>query len=167
MLDMLRLMVPFKAEYCFQLENRSSGSRAYHYELNVEKVTSEAGFLGNGVIVRDDLGNIVSTINEFIPYQSIPSSFTGIALKFFNGSPNLAPHIELKASPTKIIQGHNIFGSNSILLAYSEFYASLTLDNPELSFMLDWDYAEALQLDCTFSARVDTEQRASSTHHQS
>ncbi|WP_412767705.1 phage/plasmid replication protein, II/X family, partial [Vibrio anguillarum] len=89
----------------------------------------------------------------------MPSSYTGIALKFHNGSVNLPPHIELKASPAKIIQGHNVFGPNCILMAYSEFYSSLTLSNPELALMVDWDKAEVLQLDCTFSARVETEQQ--------
>ncbi|MDN4725350.1 phage/plasmid replication protein, II/X family [Vibrio parahaemolyticus] len=159
MLDLLRLMVPFKSEYCFQLENRSSVGSAYYQELNVAKVSSDTGFIGSGAIERDEFGNVNNVFSEFIPYQQIPSSYTGIALKFHNGSLNIQPHIELKASPAKIVQGHNVFGSNCLLLAYSEFYSSLTLSNPELAMMVDWDRAEVLQLDCTFSASVETEQQ--------
>lgn len=159
MLDLLRLMVPFKSEYCFQLECRSSGGAAYYEELNVAKVSSDTGYIGSGAIERDEFGNVNNVFSEFIPYQQIPSSYTGIALKFHNGSVNIPPHIELKASPAKIIQGHNVFGSNCLLLAYSEFYSSLTLSNPELAMMVDWDRAEVLQLDCTFSASVETEQQ--------
>ncbi|MBF4269090.1 hypothetical protein EAY71_19630 [Vibrio anguillarum] len=159
MLDLLRLMVPFKSEYCFQLECRSSCGSAYYEELNVAKVATDTGFIGSGAIERDEFGKVNNVFSEFIPFQQVPSSYTGIALKFHNGSVNLPPHIELKASPAKIIQGHNVFGPNCILMAYSEFYSSLTLSNPELALMVDWDKAEVLQLDCTFSARVETEQQ--------
>lgn len=159
MLDLLRLMVPFKSEYCFQLQSRSLGTSAYYEELNVAKVVSDTGFIGSGAIERDEFGNVNNVFSEFIPYQQVPSSYTGIALKFYNGSVNIPPHIELKASPAKIVQGHNVFGSNSLLLAYSEFFSSLTLANPELAMMVDWDKAEVLQIDCTFSAFVETEQK--------
>ena len=159
MLDLLRLMVPFKSEYCFQLECRSSNGSAYYEELNVAKVSADTGYIGSGAIERDEFGNVNNVFSEFIPFQQVPSSYTGIALKFHNGSTNIRPHIELKASPAKIIQGHNVFGSNCLLLAYSEFYSSLTLSNPELAMMVDWDRAEVLQLDCTFSASVETEQQ--------
>lgn len=163
MLDMLRLMIPFKPEYCIQLESRSSNGSAYYEELNVAKVSSDTGYIGSGAIERDEFGNVNSVFSEFIPYQQIPSSYTGISLKFHNGSINISPHIELKASPAKIIQGHNVFGPNCLLLAYSEFFSSVTLSNPELSLMVDWDKAEVLQIDCTFSARVETEQQCKQT----
>jgi II/X family phage/plasmid replication protein len=159
MLDLLRLMIPFRPEYCVQLECRSSNGSAYYEELNVAKVSADTGFIGAGAIERDEFGNVNNVFSEFIPYQQIPSSYTGIALKFHNGSQSMPPHIELKASPAKIIQGHNVFGSNCLLLAYSEFYSSLVMSNPELAFMVDWDRAQVLQLDCTFSASVETEQQ--------
>lgn len=161
MLDLLRIMIPFKAEYCFQLENRSSANQAYHLELDVKKVASLTGFTtGVRTLERASDGSIVSMSGEYLPYDSLPTSFTGIAIKFNNGSPNVPPSIEVKASPAKIIQGHNVFGSCSILLGYAEMCSALELSNPALADLLEWDLAEVMQLDCTFSARVDTEQKA-------
>ncbi|MBF4365780.1 phage/plasmid replication protein, partial [Vibrio anguillarum] len=82
MLDLLRLMVPFKSEYCFQLECRSSCGSAYYEELNVAKVATDTGFIGSGAIERDEFGKVNNVFSEFIPFQQVPSSYTGIALKF-------------------------------------------------------------------------------------
>nr|VVV04094.1 hypothetical protein AW0309160_01477 [Aliivibrio wodanis] len=37
MLDMLRVLIPFKEEFCFQIESRSSSVSAYHLELDVKR----------------------------------------------------------------------------------------------------------------------------------
>ncbi|HCG6654757.1 phage/plasmid replication protein, II/X family [Vibrio parahaemolyticus] len=161
MLDLLRVMIPFKAEYCFQLENRSSANQAYHFELDVRKVSSELGITtGVRTLQRNADMTISSVSGEYIPYDSIPTSFTGVAIKFNNGSPNIPPSVEIKASPAKILQGHNIFGPCSILLGYAEMCSALELSHPMLADMLEWDLAEVMQLDCTFSANVGTEQKA-------
>ncbi|MCV5752119.1 hypothetical protein OFN51_25190, partial [Escherichia coli] len=82
MLDLLRVMVPFKAEYCFQLENRSSANQAYHLELDVRKVSSELGITtGVRTLQRNADMTISSVSGEYIPYDSIPTSFTGVAIK--------------------------------------------------------------------------------------
>lgn len=161
MLDLLRIRVPFKAEYCFQLESRSSVNSAYHSELDVRRVSALLDIpTGVRTLQRNADLTVSSISGEYLPYESIPTSFTGIALKFNNGSPNVPPSVEMKASPAKIIQGHNIFGSNSILLAYAEMYAALQTTHLDLMDMLDWDEGEVMGMDCTFSARVDTEQKA-------
>lgn len=161
MLDMLRVLIPFKEEFCFQIESRSSSVSAYHLELDVKKVSSILGITtGVRTLERGADMNIKSLSGEYIPYESIPSSFTGIAIKFNNGSPNVPASIEMKASPAKIIQGHNVFGSNSIELGYLEMCSSLFLSHPDLMDMLQLENAETMQLDCTFFARVDSEIKA-------
>nr|WP_176453943.1 phage/plasmid replication protein, II/X family [Aliivibrio wodanis]VVV06869.1 hypothetical protein AW0309160_04363 [Aliivibrio wodanis] len=105
MLDMLRVLIPFKEEFCFQIESRSSSVSAYHLELDVKKVSSILGITtGVRTLERGADMNIKSLSGEYIPYESIPSSFTGIAIKFNNGSPNVPASIEMKASPARLFK---------------------------------------------------------------
>lgn len=50
------------------------------------------------------------------PWESIPSSYESMAFKVFDHrfDPLDSFYIEIKASPAKIMQGHNIFGSSDI-----------------------------------------------------
>ncbi|NMU24571.1 replication protein, partial [Vibrio parahaemolyticus] len=63
----------------------------------------------------DEDGNTsISSLRH--PWESVPSSYTSIAMKVFQGSgfrPNAC--VELKCSPAKILQGHNVYGSDSLL----------------------------------------------------
>ncbi|MCH1224760.1 phage/plasmid replication protein, II/X family, partial [Pseudomonas aeruginosa] len=49
-------------------------------------------------------------------WESLPSSYTPMAFKVFHQSlgMRLDPGVELKASPAKLLQGHNVFGPSSI-----------------------------------------------------
>lgn len=158
---MIRVLVPFKEEFCFQIETRSMSVAAYHLELDVKKISSILGITtGVRTLERGSDAEIICLSGEYIPYESIRSSYTGISIKFNNGSPNVPASIEMKASPAKIVQGHNVFGSNSIELGYLEMCSTLSITHPDLMDMLDFDNAETMQLDSTFSARVDTESKA-------
>ena len=60
------------------------------------------------------------------PWESLPSSFTGIAFKLYQSSGfREQPCIELKASPAKISQGHNVFGSESLELGVRNIFQAL------------------------------------------
>ncbi|ETT12264.1 phage/plasmid replication protein, gene II/X family, partial [Vibrio parahaemolyticus 50] len=47
-------------------------------------------------------------------FESLPTHFTGMAFKIYQGTRLRSPCIELKASPAKILQGHNVYGPTSI-----------------------------------------------------
>ena len=51
-------------------------------------------------------------------WESIPSSYEGMAFKIFDFSfeDDETFFVELKASPAKLMQGHNVFGSSDIEL---------------------------------------------------
>ncbi|MGR2988999.1 phage/plasmid replication protein, II/X family, partial [Vibrio vulnificus] len=59
------------------------------------------------------------------PYQSLPTSFTGMAFKIFQGTALRDACVELKASPAKILQGHNVYGSTSIVSGAYEMLMAL------------------------------------------
>jgi II/X family phage/plasmid replication protein len=46
-------------------------------------------------------------------YEKLPTSYTSMAFKFFHEG-RFFPHVELKASPAKILQGHNVYGTDWI-----------------------------------------------------
>ncbi|WP_455803239.1 phage/plasmid replication protein, II/X family, partial [Acinetobacter guillouiae] len=47
------------------------------------------------------------------PYSRLPTSYTNMAFKFVHEGMNF-PYVELKCSPAKILQGHNVFGTDLI-----------------------------------------------------
>ncbi|WP_234933856.1 phage/plasmid replication protein, II/X family, partial [Vibrio anguillarum] len=60
-----------------------------------------------------------------------------------------SPCIELKCSPAKIIQGHNVFGSTSIALGADEMLAALVNVYPDVFDMLDTANATLDTIDAT------------------
>lgn len=91
------------------------------------------------------------------PWESLPSSFTGIAFKLYQSSGfREQPCIELKASPAKISQGHNVFGSESLELGVRNIFQALVSALPEFSQMLDFDTSEFFRIDATFSLKLPT-----------
>lgn len=83
-----------------------------------------------------------------------PSSFTDMAFKFFDTGRNCLPYVELKASPAKLLQGHNVFGSDDIAQGAYEMLGLLVESYPKLCSVLDFTNIEVLHIDCTFSSRL-------------
>lgn len=159
--DLLQLWIPVKPEFIV-------GGEGYSY-LRADKARDD-GVVGdviphklmnaglklqsrnvykddNGLWHCDDLGTC---------FETLPSSHTGIAMKLFSG-PRFYPFLSLKASPAKILQGHNVFGPVSIRSGAMEMLGSLTAANPELCELLDFSSIEVMRIDCTFSARLPSE----------
>lgn len=94
------------------------------------------------------------TLDLYCPYQTVPSSFTDIACKAFNSDPRsntFWPYFELKASPAKVMQGHNVYGSEDLRLGIEYMLDALAVAQPELFSLLDVGMGEIVQLDCTYS----------------
>ena len=91
-------------------------------------------------------------------FESIESSISGIAVGFYptgNGF-NEWPHIRIKASPSKILQGHNVFGTENIREGCMQMIASARLAFPKIFQDLELEKAEVRFLDCTYSARIES-----------
>lgn len=86
-------------------------------------------------------------------YEKLPTSYTSMAFKFFHEG-RFFPHVELKASPAKILQGHNVYGTDWIEEGAMEMLGYLAESHPTLYSMLAISETEVLQLDATYSARL-------------
>lgn len=114
--------------------------------------------LASRSVHRNDDGSI-SANALFHPYESLATNFTGMALKVFFDS-SYFPYVQIKASPAKIMQGHNVFGSDDIEQGAFEMLGYLAETYPTLSSMLAVQSAWVSHIDVTYSARVKDQNTA-------
>lgn len=144
MLDHLRLAVPVFPTYSKQLGD-SFYFNGDMLDLDLPCATR--------YVTKDDEGNI-TTGDIYSPYESLPSSYTDMAFKFYNIGRNCLPYVEIKASPLKLLQGHNVYGFDDIGLGAIEMLGLLAEAYPKLCGILDFSKIEVLHLDATFFTRL-------------
>ena len=101
------------------------------------------------------------------PWERIPSSFEGMAFKVFdtrykggkNGK-NEAFFIEIKASPAKLMQGHNVFGSVDFCDCALRLIVLLCSKYPVLASKLDFSSWSLVQIDVTYASRAKNDKEA-------
>ncbi len=95
--------------------------------------------------------------NERHAFESLPSSYSGIAFKIYDGTDlRGVACVELKFSPAKILQGHNLFGPNDLSLCSYVGILSLSIKYPQLFALLCIDSIEVVQFDVTYSTHVES-----------
>lgn len=149
MIDIGKLAIPFKTEFCCgdAAENRG------YVDLQVcqwNGVKLEAGD------IEYEPDGTVSVSRLRHPYESIASSNSTLSFKIFSGGENYWPFVEIKASPAKLLQGHNVYGSCDVELCFMALVQAFITGMPELSNMLDLHLAEVKQIDVTFSAQMES-----------
>lgn len=158
MLDLLSFYIPFKTEhvrgaegFCY-LPAQVAIDNGVKGEVNLERFDVP---LSARRIARDVDGFWKpESLNH--PFEALPSSFTDIALKVCSDS-SYYPGVMLKASPAKVLQGHNVYGSTSIKTAVYEFLGLLSEAYPLLYDALDIPCSQITKLDITFSARFSSD----------
>ncbi|MBJ9986940.1 DNA replication protein [Acinetobacter sp. S40] len=118
--------------------------------------------LASSAVHKNEDGSITAS-SLFHPYESVPTCFTGLSLKCFFDS-SYAPYIQIKASPAKIRQGHNVFGDDDIEMGAFEMIGFFAEAYPTLARMIDWKTAWVSHIDVTYSARVGDEHTAKKLH---
>ncbi|HFG4505300.1 TPA: phage/plasmid replication protein, II/X family [Acinetobacter baumannii] len=108
--------------------------------------------IGSYDVYKDDEGTVQNRVLNHA-YSKLPTSFTRMAFKFFHEGANY-PYVELKASPAKILQGHNVYGSDWIEQGALEMLGYLAEAHPTLFGLLAVSETEVKQLDITYSARL-------------
>lgn len=147
MIDLLEIKIPFDASLVDTVDDRHALVGMDLFELDIP--------LGaKSVHLRDD--GSLGTSCLYSPYQSLPTSFTGMALKV-NLDGYFFPHVTIKASPAKILQGHNVFGSDNFELAISEMFYWLDDAYPVLSSLLAFQCAEIVKIDVTYTAKISNQ----------
>lgn len=148
MLDHLRLLIPVHENYLIRLNDGSSVIKGSIGDFGFKMAARHVERLETGVFEAKDL---------YAPYESLPSSYSGLAVKFFDKSTLTDPYVEIKASPAKLLQGHNVYGGESVGNAACEMFGILFQSIPELGERLDISLATIGHIDTTFSSTVTNE----------
>ena len=151
MIDMLVLRIPFRSDLVSERLD-SNGDYVGHVDLSEVSRLSGLTLAAHTVEYAIDGDLTISGLKH--PYESLPSHYTGIALKVFEGGKNFEPCVELKASPAKVLQGHNVFGPTNFELCGVDFFGALEASLPRLYDLLDVVSTVVARIDVTFSARV-------------
>ncbi|MDA3451976.1 MULTISPECIES: phage/plasmid replication protein, II/X family [Acinetobacter] len=151
MLDHICINAPFESSFF------SVDSEGRYFFVDVDLHSIEIPLASRSVHKNDD--GSISAAALFHPYESVPTHYTGMAMKvFFDAS--YEPYVQIKASPAKLLQGHNVFGSDNIEQGAMEMIGFLHEAYPVLARMLDWPRAWVSHIDVTYSARLKDQSTA-------
>ena len=145
MIDHLCINAPFESSF-YGLNEVGE-----YFFIDVDLHSIEIPLASRSVHKNDD-GEIKANA-LFHPYESVPTHYTGMAMKVFFDS-SYAPYVQIKASPAKLLQGHNVFGSDDIEQGAFEMIGFLFEAYPTLSRMLDWSQAWVSHIDVTYSSKM-------------
>lgn len=151
MLDHICINAPFESSfYSVDAEGR-------YFFVDIDIHTIEIPLASRSVHKNDD--GSISAAALFHPFESVPTHYTGMAMKVFFDS-SFEPYVQIKASPAKLLQGHNVFGSDNIEQGAMEMIGFLHEAYPLLARMLDWPRAWVSHIDVTYSARLKDQNTA-------
>ncbi|MFP5085895.1 phage/plasmid replication protein, II/X family [Acinetobacter pittii] len=151
MLDHICINAPFESSFF------SVDSEGRYFFVDVDLHSIEIPLASRSVHKNDD--GSISAAALFHPYESVPTHYTGMAMKVFFDTA-YEPYVQIKASPAKLLQGHNVFGSDNIEQGAMEMIGFLHEAYPVLARMLDWPRAWVSHIDVTYSARLKDQSTA-------
>jgi len=110
----------------------------------------------NGVLHADEI---------YCPWESLGSDHGGLAVKPYHQGNGLLPwpYLEIKCSPAKLVQAHNVYGTDKVELCVENMLYVLTqhytgIYNPEASqSFLNIKDARITEIDITYSVKVPLE----------
>lgn len=154
-LDKIHLFVPFRVD-AIATSTGKRGNELLVVDLEALGVPLRA----TSVLADGKGGYQVEDISH--AWESLSTGFTPLAFKVFHQSlgKRVQPGVEMKASPAKLLQGHNVFGPTSIRKGGEVMLKWLAGSYPKLWALLDWQAAEVYGIDCTYSARLPDERTA-------
>lgn len=151
MLDHLCIRIPFDASHI------SCDVEGKYSFVDFDIHNFDIPLAARSVHRNDD--ESISANALFHPYESLPTHFTGMAVKVFFDS-MYEPYVEIKASPAKLLQGHNVFGSDNIEQGAMEMIGYLREAYPVLTSMLYVQGSTLAHIDVTYSARLKDQKLA-------
>ena len=146
MYDFIEITVPFKTEFITPL----CGVGYVDYK----KISHASGLkvsAGDAGISIDSEG--VSR-DLYVPWTKLQSSYTDIACKVHDACPEANcnwGYFRFKASPAKVMQGHNVYGSDSLRVCVEYLMDVIRTASSGLFDALEWGHAEFSRLDATYS----------------
>lgn len=152
MIDMACISVFFLPEYVTEMNGGA-------VLTDMEMLCSELGMTLIGEVYFEDGERKVNRLRH--NFESLPSSFGSLAYKVVNGTDKRQhPYVRISGNPAKLLQGHNVYGSDDLSLTIFSVVEAFTLAFPELSQRLDWFHAVVDHLDVTYTARVENTVKA-------
>lgn len=152
MIDFLEFRIPFFPKlYDIGLES----SRA----VDLAQVCSPDNIPLSATSVSIDSNGFAHCDTLRHPYESLKSSWSGMAFKINpKGYGKFdKPHVLIKGSPAKILQGQNVYGTLDYGLCLREMFSILASIYPNLYSMLDIRSSELRAIDITFFARSEND----------
>lgn len=160
MIDKLKISIPFRENFTHSTYQTKSGESVSYVDIK-ECSRRGIGLEARTIYFTGEVGAEQYEVADLRhPFESLPTHFTGMAFKIYQGTRLRSPCIELKASPAKILQGHNVYGPTSIEVGAIEMLMAFYNTYPDVYEMLDVDASTLDAIDATYSARVETEQQA-------
>ena len=153
MIDLLRLQIFVKEQFWTEAFDEFGQLKGGHFD------TSQAmdfGFTLSGEVSMDE-NNAQEVHSLKSKFQSIKSSNSSLAFMIYQGGDNYFPHVELKASPAKLLQGHNVYGSDDLELCANALLYSFVYAFPNAHELFDFKHINIKQIDCTYSVRLKNE----------
>jgi len=153
MIDKLKLSLFLKNDFLNwdHVDNKAVLDYSKLYKLGFKVYAGQLDYqelYNNGEKVEVAVGS-----NPQCPWNSIPSSYSGLAMKWWDSnSMTSEPRLEIKGSPAKLMQGHNVFGSTSIEKCSVFMMELLQTAYPELINAIDWKRTTFDLIDVTYSA---------------
>lgn len=144
MLDFLRLAIPIIPTHVRSFNN--------HHQFNGDIRDYGVPAATRHVSKTDDGQTITGEL--YHPYESLPSDYTDMAMKFYTNTMNATPYVEIKGSPLKLLQGHNVYGFECLQLASDHMLGMLMEAFPHLIPILDFANTEVLCVDTTYLFRL-------------
>lgn len=148
MLDTLIINVPIHDEFV-QMNGNLKSIKGAVEDYQIRAVPS---------YVKKDLNTGELTLGDsYHPFESLPTSHSGMAIKFYAVNvANSNPYISLNAS-VKILQGHNVYGGESVLNLSSEMLNLLNEVYPAFYSCLNIRGATIAKIDSTYSVSLPSE----------
>jgi len=115
-----------------------------------------------GIPLEQSIDRDGEVFNTRHPWESIPSSYESMAFKVFDHRYDKLDqfYIEIKASPAKLMQGHNVFGSVDFYDCAMCMMELLCNTYPDLFGFLDHLTWSMSQIDITYSSRAKDDREA-------
>ncbi|MBM4846731.1 replication protein, partial [Vibrio parahaemolyticus] len=151
MYDFIHARIFFKNDFYTIIQKGED----FQFLIDMNQLVDCGLSLSTNISSDDDGETLLSELSH--PWASIPSSYTGIAFKVFQGSGfREAACLEFKASPAKVMQGQNVYGSDCLQTCAAYMMENIKRAFPKLSEMLDFKETYIIRLDTTYSLQLES-----------
>jgi len=152
MIDMVAISVPF-------LRKHVTTSPAGPSFIDDRTLLETFGVDLTGDIAWDGEGYKYTRLRH--NFESLASSHASLAFKIINGTDfRQEPYVRIVGNPAKLLQGHNVFGPDSLELCCSAIWHAFAYADLPFLYFLDWHHATVDYLDLTYSAKCENQHQA-------